>query len=52
MIIAAILSIFFTTLGLGVSFGPDLPAGSVIILLAGISYIGLIALRQIKRARR
>jgi zinc transport system permease protein len=33
------LSALFTSLGLGLSYGPDLPAGAFIILLAGVVYL-------------
>ncbi len=39
MILAAFLSIGFTTGGLMISFGPDLPAGATIIVLAGLTYL-------------
>jgi zinc transport system permease protein len=39
MALAALLSAFLTTLGLVVSFGPDLPVGATTILLAGGAYV-------------
>ena len=39
MLIATGLGALFTTLGLALSFGPDLPAGPTMILLAGGVYI-------------
>ena len=39
MLLASIVSILFTTFGLGISYGPDLPTGSTIILLAGSVYL-------------
>lgn len=39
MALAALLSAVFTSLGLAVSFGPDLPVGATTILLAGTAYI-------------
>ncbi|CAO0824848.1 Uncharacterized membrane protein slr2045 [Desulfarculales bacterium] len=36
---AVVLSALFTSLGLGLSYGPDLPAGAFIILLAGAVYL-------------
>ncbi|MCP4634019.1 MAG: metal ABC transporter permease, partial [candidate division Zixibacteria bacterium] len=39
MIIAVILSMLFTVSGLAISYGPDLPAGATIIILACVSYI-------------
>jgi zinc transport system permease protein len=38
MVLAAILSAAFTTCGLAISYGPDLPAGATTILLAGLVY--------------
>jgi zinc transport system permease protein len=39
MLVSAILSIIFTTAGLGISFSADLPAGATTILLAGAVYV-------------
>jgi zinc transport system permease protein len=39
MALAALLSGLFTSLGLAVSFGPDLPVGATTILLAGAAYL-------------
>ncbi len=39
MVLATILGILFTSGGLALSYGPDLPAGATIILLAGGVYI-------------
>jgi zinc transport system permease protein len=41
MLVASLLSAAFTTFGLALSFQPDLPAGATIILLAGLSYLGV-----------
>ncbi len=41
---AVVLSAAFTTLGLGLSYGPDLPAGACIIVLAGAAYLAAAAL--------
>ncbi len=38
MILAAILSSLFTVVGLGISYGADLPAGATIVLLTGLVY--------------
>ncbi len=38
MLLSALLSAIFTTLGLAISFEPDLPAGATTILLAGAVY--------------
>ncbi|WP_295405761.1 metal ABC transporter permease [uncultured Thiocystis sp.] len=39
MVIATLLGGLFTSLGLGLSYGPDLPAGPTMILLAGGVYV-------------
>lgn len=39
MVVSSLLSMIFTTVGLGISFSPDLPAGATIILLAGSVYL-------------
>jgi len=39
MSIATLLGISFTSIGLAISYSPDLPAGATIILLAGLVYI-------------
>ena len=41
MLLATVLSMAFTIIGLGFSYGPDLPAGATIIIVAGIIYIGV-----------
>jgi len=53
MLLASIAGILFTTFGLGISYGPDLPTGSTIILLAGSVYL-LVAVgaRLVKPNRR
>lgn len=51
MLIATLLGSVFTTGGLALSYGPDLPAGPTIILLAGFSYI-VSALWSGSRTRR
>ncbi len=38
MILAAVLSSLFTVIGLGISYGADLPAGATIVLLTGATY--------------
>ena len=39
MILASVFSVIFTTAGLAISYGPDLPAGATIIILAGAVYL-------------
>jgi len=53
MALAVALSAAFTSAGLALSYGPDLPAGAVIILLAGGVYLALTALNWLRgRGRR
>jgi len=56
MVIAALLSMLFTTAGLAVSYGPDLPAGATTIVLTGAGYLvaaaGAGAYRHVRRARQ
>ena len=54
MVLATVLGAAFTVLGLWVSYGPDLPAGATIILVAGVAYVGstgIVSLRRWLRAR-
>lgn len=46
MAIATLICAALTTAGLGLSYGPDLPAGAVTILLAGMSYFVIVLLRR------
>jgi len=39
MIVATLLSMVLTTSGLAISYGPDLPSGATVILLAGAVYL-------------
>ncbi len=39
MVVATLLGMLFTLLGLAVSYRPDLPAGATIILVAGVSFL-------------
>jgi zinc transport system permease protein len=43
MALSTVFSAFFAVLGLAVSYGPDLPAGSVMVLLSGAGYIAVLA---------
>jgi len=58
MLIATLLGCVFTTGGLALSYGPDLPAGPTMILLAGFTYVisavwsGLRAKQKAKRSLR
>ncbi|MBN2687405.1 MAG: metal ABC transporter permease [Deltaproteobacteria bacterium] len=39
MVLSALLTVVFTTAGLVLSYGPDLPAGATTIVVAGMAYI-------------
>lgn len=55
MLVAVLLGALFTSGGLALSYGPDLPAGATIILLAGVTYLASTVLQrtlQRWRARR
>jgi zinc transport system permease protein len=49
MILAAALSVAFTTSGLALSYAPDLPAGATTIVLAGVAYLAVITSRALVR---
>ncbi len=51
MLLATGLAIVFTTGGLAVSYGPDLPPGATIIILAGAAYL-LVAVGKLVLKRR
>jgi len=46
MVLAAILSALLTTIGLAISYGPDLPPGATTILLAGAVYLAVSILHR------
>jgi len=52
MALATVLTALFTTAGLGVSYGPDLPAGATTIIIAGITYLSVVLGLRIFRLRR
>lgn len=52
MITASILGIIFTTLGLAVSYQPNLPAGATIIIIAGTVYLLSFAYKSLSRNLR
>ena len=52
MVGAALLSIGFTTAGLALSYGPDLPAGATTIVLAGLAYLAVLIGRRLLRRSR
>ncbi|MDQ5986955.1 MAG: zinc transport system permease protein znuB [Syntrophus sp. SKADARSKE-3] len=39
MVLAGVMTVLFTTGGLALSYGPDLPAGATTIVIAGITYL-------------
>ncbi|MCK9197348.1 MAG: metal ABC transporter permease [Syntrophales bacterium] len=52
MALATVLTALFTTAGLAVSYGPDLPAGATTIILAGITYLLVVLGLRIFRLQR
>jgi len=51
IVLATLLSIGFMTFGLAISYGPDLPAGATIIILAGVTYLVaavIVSIRKLK----
>jgi zinc transport system permease protein len=50
--LAAILAVTFTTVGLAVSYAPDLPAGATTIVIAGIAYLGISVIRTLVKRNR
>ena len=51
MAAAVVVSIVFTTGGLAVSYGPNLPAGATIIVLAGATYLLVAVIAGVRRRR-
>jgi len=52
MSLGVLLSVAFTTAGLAISYGPDLPAGATTIAVAGTVYLATVAGRAFLRRRR
>jgi len=52
MVVAAALSAAFTAIGLGISYGADLPAGATIVVLAGAVYAVINGLGEVRWRRR
>jgi len=52
MLLATFCSILFTTLGLGISYSPNLPAGATIIVLAGVTYLAVTILSSLLNVKR
>ncbi|MBM4018931.1 MAG: metal ABC transporter permease [Planctomycetes bacterium] len=51
MALATVFSTIFTTLGLAISYKPDLPAGATVIVLAGAAYLGVLLASRAMRGR-
>jgi len=51
MAVAVVLTALFVTAGLGVSYGPDLPAGATTVALAAATYLAVVAGRLRPRRR-
>jgi len=52
MVLSAILTALLTSLGLFVSYGPDLPAGATTIVLAGAVYLAVVCASRFIRLKR
>lgn len=52
MVASVVVSIIFTTGGLAVSYGPNLPAGATIIVLAGATYLIVATVSALRKRRR
>ena len=51
MLWSIVLSMLFTTLGLGLSYTPDLPAGAMIIMVCGGAYLAVATVSHWRRRR-
>jgi zinc transport system permease protein len=51
MALAALFSMLFTTAGLAISYGPDMPAGATVIVLAGAVYLVVVLGARLLRRR-
>ena len=52
MALSVVLGFIFTSGGLALSYGPDLPAGATIIVLAGGCYMLTLAFSRLRQSRR
>ncbi|MCK9276043.1 MAG: metal ABC transporter permease [Syntrophales bacterium] len=52
MVFSVIFTMIFTSAGLVLSYGPDLPAGAVTILLAATVYLAVVILSRVFRSSR
>ena len=50
--LSALFSMVFTTAGLALSYGPDLPSGATIIVLSGSAYVIVLLSKRLRRLRR
>jgi zinc transport system permease protein len=47
MAVASLLAVGFTSVGLALSYAPDLPAGATTIVLAGVAYLAVLAVKAV-----
>jgi len=52
MVVAVVMAAAITTTGLALSYGPNLPPGATIIVLAGVAYIVVLLVKTALRATR
>lgn len=52
MVLATVFTVLFTTGGLAISYGPDLPAGATTIVLAGAVYLVVVLGSRLLKLRR
>jgi zinc transport system permease protein len=52
MVLSSALCVVFTTVGLSLSFSPDLPAGATIILVSGAAYVLVTGAARLRRPYR
>lgn len=51
MALSTVLTVLFTTTGLAVSYGPDLPAGATTIIIAGAAYLLVVGGMHVRNLR-
>ncbi len=51
MVLTTLVSGCLTTGGLWLSYGPDLPAGATIVMLAGVTYLAVLTVKKLLRGR-
>ena len=52
IVYAVLICMGLTSGGLALSYGPDLPSGATVIVLAGIVYILVMGVRKLKSLRK